>query len=58
MLQDCFHVFNGGVAETTALLEEKFDHIIYTGNTSVAKVIMAAAAKHLTPVTLECGGKR
>jgi len=47
----------GGVPETSALLEQRFDHIMYTGNGSVAKVVMEAAAKHLTPVTLELGGK-
>jgi len=50
-------VVEGGVAETTALLEERFDHIFYTGNGRVARVVMAAAAKNLTPVTLELGGK-
>lgn len=48
---------NGAVPETTALLAEKFDHILYTGNGIVARIVMAAAAKHLTPVTLELGGK-
>ena len=43
--------------ETTALLAERFDHIFYTGNGRVGRVVMAAAAKHLTPVTLELGGK-
>ncbi len=47
----------GGVAETTALLEERFDHIFYTGNGHVGRVVMKAAAEHLTPVTLELGGK-
>ena len=47
----------GGVDETTALLAERFDHIFYTGNGRVGRVVMAAAAKHLTPVTLELGGK-
>ena len=47
----------GAVPETTALLRERFDHIIYTGSTAVGKVIMRAAAEHLTPVTLELGGK-
>jgi aldehyde dehydrogenase (NAD+) len=47
----------GGVAETTALLAERFDHIFYTGNGRVAQVVMKAAARHLTPVTLELGGK-
>lgn len=47
----------GGVPETTDLLTQRFDHILYTGNTAVGKIVMAAAAKHLTPVTLELGGK-
>ena len=50
-------VVEGGVAETTVILEQRFDHILYTGNGTVARVVMAAAAKHLTPVTLELGGK-
>ncbi|KAL3985509.1 Aldehyde dehydrogenase family protein [Acanthocheilonema viteae] len=48
---------SGGVTQTTDLLKEKFDHILYTGNSLVAKIIMVAAAHHLTPVTLELGGK-
>lgn len=50
-------VVEGGVPESTALLEERFDHIFYTGNSAVARIVMAAAVKHLTPVTLELGGK-
>lgn len=50
-------IVEGGIPETTALLEQKFDHIFYTGNGSVARIVMTAAAKHLTPVTLELGGK-
>jgi aldehyde dehydrogenase (NAD+) len=50
-------VMEGGVPETTALLREKWDHIFYTGNATVGRIILAAAAKHLTPVTLELGGK-
>jgi aldehyde dehydrogenase (NAD+) len=50
-------VVTGGVPETTALLGERFDHIFYTGNGSVGKIVMRAAAEHLTPVTLELGGK-
>ncbi|MDO6428417.1 aldehyde dehydrogenase family protein [Thalassotalea sp. 1_MG-2023] len=50
-------VVEGAVDETTALLELPFDHIMYTGNGQVARIIMAAAAKNLTPVTLELGGK-
>lgn len=50
-------VVEGGVPETTALLREKWDHIFYTGNGKVGRVVMEAASKHLTPVTLELGGK-
>ncbi|GGU63165.1 aldehyde dehydrogenase family protein [Streptomyces lavendofoliae] len=50
-------VVEGGVAETTALLAERFDHIFYTGNGTVGRIVMRAAAEHLTPVTLELGGK-
>ncbi|MDD0858345.1 aldehyde dehydrogenase family protein [Arthrobacter alpinus] len=50
-------IVEGGVPETTMLLEEHFDHIFYTGNGRVGRIVMAAAAKHLTPVTLELGGK-
>ncbi|XP_009330513.1 PREDICTED: aldehyde dehydrogenase family 3 member B1-like, partial [Pygoscelis adeliae] len=54
---DCFAVVTAGVQETTRLLENKFDYIFYTGTPSVGRIVMAAAAKHLTPVTLELGGK-
>ena len=54
---DCLTIVEGGVAETTALLNETFDHIFYTGNGTVGRIVMSAAAKHLTPVTLELGGK-
>ena len=54
---DCVRVVQGAVAETTALLAENWDHIMYTGNGAVGRVVMAAAAKNLTPVTLELGGK-
>ncbi|WP_369185301.1 aldehyde dehydrogenase family protein [Streptomyces sp. Y1] len=50
-------VVEGAVPETTALLEQRFDHIFYTGNGAVGRIVMAAAARHLTPVTLELGGK-
>ena len=50
-------VIEGGVAEATALLAEKFDHIFYTGNGAVGRIVMEAAAVHLTPLTLELGGK-
>jgi len=47
----------GAVAATTNLLAQKWDHIFYTGNGAVGRIVMAAAAKNLTPVTLELGGK-
>lgn len=50
-------VVEGSVPETTALLEQKWDKILYTGNSKVGRIILAAAAKHLTPVVLELGGK-
>ncbi|WP_374945431.1 aldehyde dehydrogenase family protein [Agreia sp.] len=50
-------VLEGAVDETTELLAQRFDHIFYTGNSRVARIVAAAAAKNLTPVTLELGGK-
>jgi aldehyde dehydrogenase (NAD+) len=50
-------VVEGGAAETTALLAERFDHIFFTGGETVGRIVMQAAAKFLTPVTLELGGK-
>lgn len=50
-------IVEGGIDETTALLDQRWDHIFYTGNGRVGRVVMSAAAKHLTPVTLELGGK-
>lgn len=50
-------VIEGGIPETTELLEQKFDKIFFTGSTQVGRIVYQAAAKHLTPVTLEMGGK-
>jgi aldehyde dehydrogenase (NAD+) len=50
-------VIEGGIEINQALLAEKFDHIFFTGSTNVGKIVLEAAAKHLTPVTLELGGK-
>lgn len=50
-------VVQGGRQENTALIEQKFDYVFFTGSISVGKAVMEAAAKHLTPVTLELGGK-
>lgn len=54
---DAFRVIEGAVPEITRLLELQWDHIFYTGNGRVARVIATAAARHLTPLTLELGGK-
>jgi beta-apo-4'-carotenal oxygenase len=53
---DAFSVVNGAVAETTALLDQKWDKIFYTGGLAVGKIIAKKAAETLTPVTLELGG--
>ncbi len=50
-------VVTGGVKESEALLKEKLDYIFYTGGINVGKIVMRAAAEHLTPITLELGGK-
>ncbi|MEO0408490.1 MAG: aldehyde dehydrogenase family protein, partial [Cyanobacteria bacterium P01_A01_bin.135] len=50
-------VLEGSVETAQALLAQKFDHIFFTGGTRVGQIVMEAAAKHLTPVTLELGGK-
>lgn len=54
---DFITVVEGGIETNQQLLQENFDHIFFTGNSEVGKSVMAAAAKHLTPVTLELGGK-
>jgi aldehyde dehydrogenase (NAD+) len=55
--RDAVSVVTGGVGETTALLELQWDHIFFTGGPPIGKIVMAAAARHLTPVVLELGGK-
>lgn len=50
-------VIEGAVPETTELLAQRFDHIFYTGNGQVGRIVARAAAEHLTPITLELGGK-
>lgn len=54
---DIFFAVNGAIPETTALLEEKFDKILYTGNNFVGTIIAKKAAETLTPCILELGGK-
>lgn len=55
--QQYIAVMEGEVEASTALLKEKFDYIFFTGSTGVGRIVMKAAAEHLTPVTLELGGK-
>jgi len=55
--KSCVRCMQGAVPETTALLAQRWDHIFYTGNGVVGRIVLQAAAKHLTPVTLELGGK-
>jgi len=55
--EDFISVVTGGPDVAEALLAERFDKIFFTGSTRVGRLVMAAAAKHLTPVTLELGGK-
>jgi aldehyde dehydrogenase (NAD+) len=50
-------VVQGGISETTELLEQKFDKIFFTGSVPVGRIVYKAAVKYLTPVTLELGGK-
>lgn len=62
ILRECFDpeyvlVVEGGRAENQALLDQRFDYIFFTGGVTVGREVMAKAAKHLTPVTLELGGK-
>ena len=62
IISECFDeeyvaVVTGGRAENTCLLEQKFDYIFFTGSQRVGKEVMRKAAEHLTPVTLELGGK-
>lgn len=54
---ECIKIVEGSIPETSALLELPWDHILFTGGGNVGRIVMAAAAKHLTPVTLELGGK-
>jgi aldehyde dehydrogenase (NAD+) len=55
--EDEVAIFEGDASVSTALLALPFDHIFFTGSPAVGKIVMAAAAKHLTSVTLELGGK-
>ncbi|HYU78334.1 MAG TPA: aldehyde dehydrogenase family protein [Vicinamibacterales bacterium] len=55
--REAFSVVLGAVPETTALLEQQWDHIFFTGGPAAAKVVMSAAARRLTPVVAELGGK-
>ena len=50
-------VIEGGVETSRALLEERFDYLFFTGSQAIGREVMYAAATHLTPLTLELGGK-
>ncbi|XP_042870802.1 aldehyde dehydrogenase, dimeric NADP-preferring-like isoform X4 [Penaeus japonicus] len=54
---ECYHIICGGIPETQELLKQRFDYIFYTGSPHVGKIVRDAANKHLTPTTLELGGK-
>jgi aldehyde dehydrogenase (NAD+) len=54
---EAVQVVEGDAPVVTSLLEQRWDHIFYTGNGSIGRVVMQAAARNLTPVTLELGGK-
>lgn len=54
---ECFRVVCGDVPVTTELLGMKWDKVFFTGSTRVGKIVLKAAAEHLTPVSLELGGK-
>lgn len=54
---EAVQVVTGGADVASELLQHRFDHIMYTGGGRVGKIVMRAAAEHLTPVTLELGGK-
>ncbi len=55
--EEYINVITGNALETEALLKERFDYIFFTGSVNVGKLIMEKASHHLTPVTLELGGK-
>ncbi|WP_334126077.1 aldehyde dehydrogenase [Empedobacter brevis] len=55
--KEYFYVVEGGIKETSELLEQQFDKIFFTGSIPVGRIVYQAAAKNLTPVTLELGGK-
>lgn len=54
---DCYAIVNGDKLAAQALLQSPFGHILYTGGAVVGREIMRAASHHLTPVTLELGGR-
>ncbi|KAI0684118.1 Aldehyde/histidinol dehydrogenase, partial [Cerioporus squamosus] len=54
---DLYHVIQGGAEQTSKALELRWDHSDCSGGTHVGRIVAMAAAKHLTPVTLELGGK-
>lgn len=58
LVQNYCAVITGAVDCSKAVLQERFDYILYTGSANVGKLVMKQAAENLTPVTLELGGKK
>ncbi|UYV65204.1 ALDH3A2 [Cordylochernes scorpioides] len=56
-IQECFHIIQGGPTEMEEILSHRFDHIFFTGSFNIGRIIHSAANLHLTPTTLELGGK-
>ena len=54
---NAYAVVNGTIPETARILDLKWAHILFTGSTAVGRIVAAAAARHLTPCTLELGSK-
>ena len=57
-LQGCCRIVTGGLEVSKETLRQRYDYILYTGSSAVGRLVMREAAEHLTPVTLELGGKR
>ncbi|XP_075048413.1 aldehyde dehydrogenase family 3 member B1-like [Mixophyes fleayi] len=57
MDNSCYQLISGGQCDLTEILENKFDHVFYIGDSMTGRQVMQAAAKHITPVSLVLGGK-
>ena len=58
MDMSAYKIIQGNEEQMNVLLEQKFDYIFYSGSKSTAKTVAGAAAAHLTPITMQLGGKR